>query len=230
VVLVEDEEPARARLEELLARDARFALAASAGDLAAARAAIAAHRPALAILDIQLAGATAFDLLESLAPAETPLVLFVTAYDEHAVRAFEHAAVDYVLKPVDPARFALALDRVHARSSSSAPRPARIAVRSHRGIALLELDEIRRVESARNYLRIFAGTREYLRRQTLAAFVAALPVNAPFLRVDRSRLLHRQCARALHRVGRHLEVELEDGTRWRVGARWKDAVLTALTP
>jgi two-component system LytT family response regulator len=113
VLVADDEAPARAKLRRLLAADPRFALAGEAADGAAAVAQVQALRPDVLILDIQMPGLTGFDVLQALAPP-LPQVIFSTAYDRFALDAFEAAAVDYLLKPYDAARFAKALDRAFA--------------------------------------------------------------------------------------------------------------------
>jgi two-component system LytT family response regulator len=113
VLVADDEAPARAKLRRLLAADPRFALAGEAADGAAAVAQVQALRPDVLILDIQMPGLTGFEVLQALAPP-LPQVIFSTAYDRFALDAFEAAAVDYLLKPYDAARFAKALDRAFA--------------------------------------------------------------------------------------------------------------------
>jgi two-component system LytT family response regulator len=113
VLVADDEAPARAKLRRLLAADPRFALAGEAADGHAALAQVQALRPDVLILDIQMPGLTGFEVLQALAPP-LPQVIFSTAYDRFALDAFEAAAVDYLLKPYDAARFAKALDRAFA--------------------------------------------------------------------------------------------------------------------
>ncbi len=107
VLVVDDEAPARSKLRRLLASDPRFTLAGEAADGAAAVAQVQALHPDLLILDIQMPGLTGFEVLEALEPP-LPQVIFSTAFDRFALEAFEAAAVDYLLKPYDAARFAKA--------------------------------------------------------------------------------------------------------------------------
>ena len=117
-LLVEDEALARQELRYLLeSAHPDIEIVGEAADPAAARTALARLRPDLLLLDISLPGATGFELLESL--DEVPPVIFVTAYDQYATRAFEVSALDYVLKPVHPARLAQALDRVRERLAAA---------------------------------------------------------------------------------------------------------------
>src|ERR1041384_3826688 len=109
--IVEDEPPARLGLRTLLAREHGIELIHECGDLQHALRALRREPVDLLFLDVELADHTGFDLLNALGPARPPAVVFVTAYDQHAVKAFEVEAVDYLLKPFDDHRFAQALSR-----------------------------------------------------------------------------------------------------------------------
>jgi two-component system, LytTR family, response regulator len=120
VVLVEDEPPSRAKLRRLLDAHAEYQIVAEAEDIAGALAAWRNQRPDVVFLDIQLGAENGFDLLTRAGPPY-PLIVFTTAYHEHALRAFEFAALDYLLKPFDRARFAQALARVGERLAARTP-------------------------------------------------------------------------------------------------------------
>jgi two-component system LytT family response regulator/two-component system response regulator LytT len=122
-ILVDDEPPARDELDYLLSSHADIDVVGTAGNAADAVKAIAAKRPDLVFLDIQMPGRDGFSVLQEVMAMESqPLVVFVTAYDDYAIRAFEENAVDYLLKPVDPRRLADSLDRVRRRLAASENR------------------------------------------------------------------------------------------------------------
>lgn len=129
-LVVDDEPLAREVLRLLLSRDPEIAILGECAG-AEAQAAIRRDRPALLFLDIQMPGASGFDVLAGLAPEETPVVVFVTAYDQYALRAFSVHAVDYLLKPFDDDRFARALAHAKAqvRALGSWPRSGRSSTR-----------------------------------------------------------------------------------------------------
>ena len=120
-LVVDDEAPARAKAVRLLAADARFTLVGEATSGLDALAKIDALAPALVVLDVQMPGMSGFDVLDALGPERAFAVVFSTAHDAHAPRAFEANAIDYLLKPYDAARFARALDKAWAQLAARAP-------------------------------------------------------------------------------------------------------------
>jgi len=161
-LLVDDERLARNELRRLLAAHPGVAIVGEAADADEARERVAGLRPDLLFLDVQMPGDDGFALLESLEPP-LPQVIFTTAYDEFAVKAFEFNALDYLLKPVDPARLAAALEKLAARGGAAGPaadRPARLApedkvfVREGERCWFVELKAIRLMESEGNYTRL----------------------------------------------------------------------------
>src|SRR6187549_2433105 len=115
VLIVDDEAPARAKIKRLLASEPRLEVAGEAASGTEALAQLAALSPEVVFLDVQMPGGNGFEVLEALPDEVRPLVIFSTAYDQFALRAFEAAAVDYLLKPYDEARFRVAVERVLAR-------------------------------------------------------------------------------------------------------------------
>jgi len=171
VLLVDDERLARSELRRLLGAFPALEVAGEAANAKQAREQMAALRPDLLFLDVQMPGETGMDLLESLAPP-APQVIFTTAYDEFAVKAFELNALDYLLKPVDPARLAAAVGRLGARRPEPAPAAAGGAAADARGRLeagdkvfvregdrcwFVELGQIRLLESEGNYTRVHFG-------------------------------------------------------------------------
>jgi two-component system LytT family response regulator len=125
VVLVDDEPPARRKLRHLLSNETDFTVAGEAASAAEAVEVLNRERPDVVFLDIQLPDATGFDVLAALEEPETLHVSFVTAYDDFALKAFEVHAVDYLLKPVEPSRFAATIERLRRMiESGGAKEPA----------------------------------------------------------------------------------------------------------
>jgi two-component system LytT family response regulator len=207
VVIVDDEPPARAKLRRFLAELADFRIAAEAGSVDEAIAAITTAVPDVIYLDIQLGTSSGFDVIDGLRGVASPLVVFTTAYSEYAVRAFEMEALDYLLKPFDRDRFLRSVERTRAalaepdrsdleervrRLLAGLPgRPAavkQILVRDAERAFFLPVDDIQRVSAAGNYVEVYAGGKVHLVRDSLTSFVAQLDAGE-FLRVHRSHVV-----------------------------------------
>jgi two-component system LytT family response regulator len=164
-LLIDDERLARNELRRLLSAFPEIEIAGEASQTKQAREQMAALKPDLLFLDVQMPGETGMEFLESLEPP-VPHVIFTTAYDEFAVKAFELNAIDYLLKPVDPDRLAAAVDRLPGLKQSQAPkRPAagildaadRVFVREGERCWFVEVGHIRLLESEGNYTRVHFG-------------------------------------------------------------------------
>jgi len=164
-LLVDDERLARNELRRLLSDFPQVEVVGEAANAKQAREQMASLKPDLLLLDVQMPGETGIDFLESLEPP-VPNVIFTTAYDEFAVKAFELNALDYLLKPVDPARLAAAIERIPcAREKEPArhPRPAvlessdKVFVREGERCWFVEVGQIRLLESEGNYTRVHFG-------------------------------------------------------------------------
>lgn len=209
VLVVDDEAPARAKVKRLLADDARFQVLGEASDGATALARVEALRPDLLILDIQMPGLTGFEVLEALAPDEWPAVIFSTAYDQFALRAFDAHAVDYLLKPYDAERFRKALDKAHAQlvgarmdaarqqallagmAQARGPErpPERLVVKVGEAWTPLHLDQVLRVSAEDKHVRVHTRSGEHLVRQSLRNLEQRLE-QARFVRVHRSEIVN----------------------------------------
>lgn len=199
VVIVDDEELARSLVREHLASHLDVEVLAECANGLEAIEAVAAHAPDLLFLDVQMPRLTGFETLELLEPR--PAVVFVTAYDRHAVKAFEVNAVDYLLKPFSKERFDGALAKARARLSTGARRPdpsvlaaaarpegaplERIAVREGTRVALLPVETLEWAKAEDDYVLIRSGGKNHLKHQTLADLAAQLPATR-FVRVHRS--------------------------------------------
>jgi two-component system LytT family response regulator len=208
VIIADDEPLARERLRELLRREPNIEIVAEAGDGRAAIEAIMEHKPDLVFLDVQMPELTGFDVVEQLSGETLPAVIFVTAYDQFAVKAFEVHAVDYVLKPVDPDRLKTAVGRamerlragqsddLHSRVQSllAEIRPEsrqtdRVAVKSGNRVILVKVDDIDWVEAADNYVVLHVGNENHMQRSTISAMEEKLPQDK-FVRISRSAIVN----------------------------------------
>ena len=200
-ILIDDERLARAELRRLLSAHAEIQIVGEAANAKQAREQIAAVRPAVIFLDVQMPGETGIELLESLEPP-VPAVIFTTAYDEFAVKAFELNALDYLLKPVDPARLAAAVAKLAepARSAGSnppvePPRRERLAgedkvfVREGDRCWYVEVKSIRLLESEGNYTRVHFDTAQPQLFRSLNAMEERLD-SKYFFRANRRQMIN----------------------------------------
>jgi two-component system LytT family response regulator len=191
-LLVDDEPPARRRLRRLLADFPTFQIVGEAGQLAEAETAVLQVRPELVFLDIEMPGGDGFALLERLPPEQRPCVVLLTAHQQFALKAYENAVFDYLLKPVSPARFAAVMHRLqaHLRPESTVES----AYRSHVMVPLpdkslaVPVAQIDLLEAERNYVRIHAAGTSYLLRASLGELVKSLDP-ALFRQANRSAVV-----------------------------------------
>ena len=190
-LIIDDERLARAELRRLLAAHAEIEIAGEARNGAEALQQIEALRPELVFLDIQMPGMSGFELLEKL--DEPPQVIFTTAFDQHAVQAFEANALDYLLKPIAPARLAAALRKLQQpRAAPPAPAAApldRVFVRDGERCWLVQLADIVLLESEGNYTRLHFGANKPLIPRSLAALEERLDP-AVFFRASRQHIVN----------------------------------------
>jgi len=237
-LVVDDEAPARRRIRRLLLGESDIAVAGECGDGAAAIHAIAHDRPDLVFLDVQMPERDGFEVVKAIPPRELPVVLFVTAFDRYALRAFDVHAVDYLLKPFTAERFRTALDRARERISRRGPdaalaglaeslrsRPAyltRVVVKSGPRSMIVDLAAVDWMEAADNYIRLHVRSREYLLRDTLAALEARLDPER-FVRIHRSVIVAVDRIATLTPASHgDAEVVLRDGTRLGASRTWRD--------
>lgn len=196
-LIVDDEPLARRELRRLLAAHPEIEVVGEAGSAREAERAIETLGPEILFLDIQMPQRTGFQLLESLEDA--PQVIFTTAYDEHALRAFEVGALDYLLKPIAPARLATALARVRERSSAGGgaegPGPNYLApdrpvlVRDGDRTWFVALKDVAVIEAAGNYVQLHFGAEKPLLLHSLGAMEARLDPDH-FFRASRSAIVN----------------------------------------
>jgi two-component system LytT family response regulator len=244
VVIVDDEPLARDKLRRYLAEDERVRVVAEAGDGLAAIEAIEAERPDLVLLDVQMPEMDGFEVVTALDVAPLPRFVFVTAHDEHAVRAFEVRALDYLLKPVDRARLTEAVGRAASVDGDEPPdarrlledapdtnRPlTRFLVRSRGRMQLVPIREVDWIGAAGNYVELHVGDRSHLVRGTLQSLEGRLPAEA-FVRIHRSTIVNLDRIRALHPWSHgDLQVVLADGTELRMSRRYRDRLEAMFGP
>jgi two-component system, LytTR family, response regulator len=195
-VIVDDERLARKELRSLLAAHPEVEVVAEADSVAAALAVLESERPDLLLLDIQLAGETGFDLLERAGAADFKTI-FVTAFDAYAIRAFEVNALDYLLKPVNPARLKRAIDKLLSRDpapAAASPRPLAIDDRIYLELGdrsvFLKIDRVTHIVAAGDYTEVFtAEGHKFLVEKPLREWEARLPEKF-FARIHRNCIVN----------------------------------------
>lgn len=230
-VVVDDEPLARASIVSLLRTDPEIRVVGECGSGADASKLVRELRPSLMFLDVQMPGRDGFGVLEELGADVPPAVVFVTAYDQYALKAFEAEALDYLLKPYDNARFFRVLARAKALL---AQRPAgrrgfeRIMVRSAGRISFLRAEEIDWIEAADYYSSLHAGPKTHLLRRSMAELERDLKAER-FCRIHRSTIVNLERIRdlCLDASGEY-EVVLQDGTRLKVSRGYREKLQAAL--
>ncbi|REJ79288.1 MAG: response regulator [Acidobacteria bacterium] len=207
-LIVDDEPPAREIIRKMLAEDAEIEIAGECSNGAEAIEAIAELKPDLMFLDIQMPEVDGFELLEACDGEKMPAVIFVTAFNRYAVKAFEVSAVDYLLKPFDHARMALALERAKTdlkeksnaersdqvldllnRISEGPDRLKRFVIKNNGRILLVPAEDVDWIESDGNYLLLHSGDDKHLIRETLKSMEERLDPEL-FFRIHRSTIVN----------------------------------------
>jgi two-component system LytT family response regulator len=255
IVIADDEAAARSRIRKLLRARAEFQVVAEATNGKQAVAAVLEHSPDVLFLDVQMPGLDGFGVIEALPVHRLPAVVFVTAYDQYALRAFAAQAVDYLLKPFDDERFGVALSNVRRRiregraeamrealldlisevragradagGGAEQAAPPRIPVPGRDGIVLVEVGEIAWIEAAGDYACLHAGATRHLIRGSLAELERRL--GGRFVRIHRSALVRKDAVKKLSpRSHGDYDVMLEDGTTLRLTRQHRAAFGRAL--
>lgn len=230
-IIADDEPLARERVRSLLASEADIEIAAECSNGAQTLKATQEHKPDLLFLDVQMPRLNGFEVIEALEPIQIPVVIFTTAHDDHAIRAFEVNALDYLLKPFTEARFKAAVQRARDQLERNGRRErtsqlaglvnhlhtatpgGRILVRSPERIVFLKPDEIDHVEAAGNYVVLHVGKERHIARETTGAMEARL-TPAGFMRISRSLIVNLSRIREVQPVGpSQYSVLLKNGTR-----------------
>jgi two-component system LytT family response regulator len=242
VILVDDEPPGRLALRQQLSGLPDAEIVAECGDGAAAVEAILRHAPDVLFLDVQLGAVSGLDVLQRVGADAVPAVVFVTAHDRYAVRAFEAHAVDYLLKPIDPDRFREAWHRAAQRVEHEADEPdqriaalmttdpvpplERFVVRGDGRLTFVPVDSVQWIEAAGNYVRLHEQGKEHLVRRTLSGVGQRL--GSRFVRIRRTALVNVRAISALEPYGKgSYLIHLRDGTRL-VSSRYAGRALRPL--
>ena len=240
MIIVDDEPPARAKLLRFLEPLPDFRVLAEADTVEAAVAAITAHHPDVVFLDIQLGERSGFDVIEAIRGAESPHIVFSTAYSEYAVQAFDVQALDYLLKPFDRQRFLRSIERVKIELAD--PEPGDLEERVRRVLAampgqaapikqilirdrarayFIPVDSIERLSAAGNYVEIHAAGKVHLVREPLAKLAAQLDTGE-FIRVHRSHVVKLTAIAELQPMFHgDYELILRSGERLALSRRYK---------
>jgi len=240
-LLVDDEPLARERLRSLVEAEAGFEVIGECGDGRTAVRAIEVLAPDLVLLDVQMPEMDGFQVLSALPRERLPQVVFVTAHDRYALKAFEVHALDYLLKPFDRERLRRALERARAQSGHwqqrlwalldevrPAPYLERLPVKSGGRVVFLRASEIDWIESAANYVRLHAGGKSHLLRETMKGIESQLDPRT-FVRVHRSALVNLDRVQELQ-SGFHGDyvIVLRNGTTLPLGRTFRPRLESAL--
>jgi two-component system LytT family response regulator len=241
-VLVDDEVLARLSLRQALALHVHVEIVAECGNASEALQAIDVLQPDLVFLDIQMPEMDGFGLLDRLPSGALPLVVFATAFNEHALRAFDAGALDYVLKPIDQERFDRCMTRVvrqwqqlagtrspkrHTAFHSSVSTVQRFSVPAGGHIRVIRAEEIDWMAADGNYVRLHVDGSALLHRETLSNMEAALDP-ALFVRIQRSTIVNIDRIKEIHPLFRgNAHVVLRDGTRLLLSRRYRERARAA---
>jgi two-component system LytT family response regulator len=220
-MIIDDEPPARRELRRLLTGFPWVEVVGEAGNINQAAEMVETLAPELLFLDIQMPGGSGFDLLTRL--EDVPQVIFTTAYDEHAVQAFKVDALDYLLKPIEPARLAEALSRVKSAQAARTPQPdavlEQIFVRDGDRCWFVPLREVRLLSSEGNYIRLSWGKSQPLLGRALAALEQRLDPNR-FFRANRRQIINLDFIETVELgVNGRLHAQLRDGPEVEISRR-----------
>jgi two-component system LytT family response regulator len=224
VLVVDDEALARSNLTILLRRDPDIGSITECESGRDAIETIRRLKPHLAFLDVQMPEVNGFDVLEMLGSEAPPAIVFVTAYDTYALRAFEAGALDYLLKPFDDARFHRALKRAKDRLATSLPReslsPQRLVVKNQGQVLFINITDIDWIEAADYYACLHVAAETHILRRTLAELERDL--GDRFIRIHRSIIVNFERIRGLEvRETGEYEVVLQSKARLRLSRRFR---------
>ncbi len=237
-IIVEDEAPARDLIKAFLKNNEHIELIAECADGFSGVKAINENKPDLVFLDIQMPKLTGFELIELL--DDIPEIIFTTAYDQYAIKAFELSAVDYLMKPFSKQRFDEAIEKVRSRMLLKSETPAKIKklsraaieesgeierlfVKTGSKIDVVNVSDIIRIEAFDDYVEIYTGERKYLKKETMNYLEKSLPAKT-FSRIHRSNIVNVNFIKKIERYGKESYLLiLTDGSRVNVSkSRIKD--------
>jgi two-component system, LytTR family, response regulator len=230
-LIVDDEPLARSNLAVLLRLDPEIEIVSECGSGVEALAEIRSAKPDLVFLDVQMPECDGFDVLELLGKDLPPAIVFVTAYDQYAVRAFEAGALDYLLKPFDNARFDRALGRAKQRMTRGRDLPRKLEILAIKGagqISFVKIAEIDWIEATDYYSCLHVGARTHLLRRSLSELDQELD-SGVFCRIHRSTIVKLDRVRGLELTENgEYEVLLQNGIRLRLSRRYRKQLQSRL--
>jgi len=223
VIIVDDERLAREEVKRALKIYEDFVLIGEAENAYDAKVLIETERPDLIFLDIQMPEKSGFDLLESL--DHVPAVLFITAYDQYAIQAFEVSALDYLMKPIREERFAKAIQKIReaiqmkSSLNDSTSKDRKIFIKDGEKRFFIQLDDIYLIESLENYTRLFFQDKKALQRRSLRQWEEILDETV-FFRINRTEIINTKFIQEVHTtMSGRLEVKLKTGELLEVSNR-----------
>jgi|SRR5262245_7672089 len=247
VVIVDDEPLARHRIRVLLKSHPEVAIVGEARNGAEAIETIATQRPDLVLLDVQMPDMDGFEVLKSLDANSLPLVIFVTAYDAHALRAFEVHAIDYLMKPFDSKRFAKALDHAKLQTAVTKARDTsriikllenikqktgyleRFVIKTGETVQFVRAVDVDSIEAEGNYVRLKVGSSSYLLRETLNNIESQVDPRL-FVRIHRSTIVNMDRVRELQTWARgEYRVVLHNGASHTLSRGYRDHFESVIT-
>ncbi len=223
VLVIDDEPLARSSVTTLLGRDPEIEVIGECGSGLEALRMIPVYKPDLLFLDVQMPECDGFDVLERLGSHLPSAIVFITAYDQYALRAFEAGALDYLLKPFDNERFALSLDRAKQKLAfgGHSPKPDRLVIKGTGQVVFVRVSEIDWIEAADYYSCLHVGTKTHLLRRTMSELEQDLDPNV-FCRIHRSTIVNLERVEGLKlNPDGEYEVLLERGIKLRLSRNYR---------
>lgn len=241
VVIADDEAPAREKLQHWLSEQPDVTMVGSAEDGLSASQCIERLCPDAVFLDVQMPTLSGLQVAAQLEPSSAPLIVFVTAFDEHAVKAFDLNAIDYLLKPYDRDRFTRTMQRVrerlHAQQSGAAavalgraraPACERLLVPEGERLQLIDATSIEWLEADDNYVHVHTTTRAYLLRRTLSDLLSQLGQQR-FMRIHKSTVVNLGSIGSLTPLFKgDYEIHLRNGRTLRLSRRYREALFARM--
>lgn len=234
VIIIDDEQAGRILIKEYLQDYPDLIVLAEANNGVDAVKVINEFKPDLVFLDIQMPGMTGFDVLTKL--EELPQIIFSTAYDQYALKAFEVHAVDYLLKPYTKERFKVAIDRLQGSDDNNTARkltesllmessnfPSRILVQSNNKLVTVALDEVIRIEAFGDYSKLITDNKNYLSNYGISALEEKLNPGV-FIRVHRSAIININKVKELNKYTKSYDVTLQNGDVVRVSRGYMENI------
>jgi len=234
VIIVDDEASGRQLIKEYLADYSELILLGEANNGVDAVKIINEFKPDLVFLDIQMPGMTGFDVLTHL--EELPQIIFSTAYDQYALKAFEVHAVDYLLKPYTKERFKVAVDRLKENTQQNKVRPLaesllmdtpkfpeRILVQTQNKLVTVALEEVIRIEAYGDYSKLVTGAKTYVSNYGISTLEEKLN-DAIFIRVHRSSIINLNAVKELNKYTKSYDVTMKNGDVVRVSRGYMDNI------